>query len=110
MVDMQREYNSLRLNGGIGKTEKDRAVARLKRIEGQVRGIGRMIRENRHGPDIIAQTHSAVSALRGLQNQLMRLHLCRCIEDSRAQGGAREAQDRIVQFVTSVSRRAIQED
>lgn len=106
---MQRENDSLRLNGGIGKAEKDRAVARLKRIEGQIRGIGRMVRENRHGPDIIAQTHSAVSALRGLQYQLMRQHLRRCIEDSHAQGGAREAQAKIVQFVTSVSRRANQE-
>jgi len=66
----------------------DRAsnVRRLKRIEGQVRGLQRMVDEDRYCPDIIAQVAAVQEALRGVGRQLLRHHLSHCATDAIRQG------------------------
>ena len=53
-------------------------LRRLRRIEGQIRGLQRMVEEDRYCPDIIAQVASAQEALRGVGRQLLRNHLKHC--------------------------------
>ncbi|MBN8733029.1 MAG: metal-sensitive transcriptional regulator [Acidobacteria bacterium] len=53
-------------------------LKRLARIEGQVRGIARMVEEDRYCADIIVQVASAQEALRGVARELMRNHLRHC--------------------------------
>ncbi len=57
---------------------KDANLKRLRRIEGQIRGIHKMVAENRYCPDIITQIASAQQALRGVAKQLLRNHLKHC--------------------------------
>jgi len=57
---------------------KDANLKRLRRIEGQIRGIHKMVAENRYCPDIITQIASAQQALRGVARQLLRNHLKHC--------------------------------
>lgn len=57
---------------------KDRNLKRLRRIEGQVRGIQRMIDEDRYCADIMTQISSIHEALRGVSRELMRNHLKHC--------------------------------
>ena len=57
---------------------KDANLKRLRRIEGQIRGIHKMVEEDRYCPDIITQIASAQQALRGVGRQLLRNHLKHC--------------------------------
>lgn len=57
---------------------KDRNLKRLRRIEGQVRGLQKMIEEDRYCADIMTQIASAHEALRGVGRELMRNHLRHC--------------------------------
>ena len=57
---------------------KDANLKRLRRIEGQVRGLQKMVEEDRYCPDIITQIASVQEALRGVGRQLLRNHLKHC--------------------------------
>jgi CsoR family transcriptional regulator, copper-sensing transcriptional repressor len=57
---------------------KDRNLKRLRRIEGQVRGLQRMVDEDRYCADILTQISSVQEALRGVGRELMRNHLKHC--------------------------------
>lgn len=57
---------------------KDRNLKRLRRIEGQVRGLHRMVEEDRYCADILTQVSSVHEALRSVQRELMRNHLKHC--------------------------------
>ncbi len=57
---------------------KTRNLNRLRRLEGQVRGIHRMVEEDRYCADILMQVSSVQEALRGVSRELMRNHLKHC--------------------------------
>ncbi len=57
---------------------RDRNLKRLRRIEGQVRGLQRMVEADRYCPDILAQISSVQEALRAVGRELMRNHLKHC--------------------------------
>jgi DNA-binding FrmR family transcriptional regulator len=61
-------------------------LKRLRRIEGQVRGLQKMVEEDRYCPDIIAQVASVQQALRGVARALMRNHLHHCASQAIAKG------------------------
>jgi CsoR family transcriptional regulator, copper-sensing transcriptional repressor len=57
---------------------KDRNIKRLRRIEGQVRGLQKMVEEDRYCADILTQISSVHEALRSVGKELMRNHLKHC--------------------------------
>jgi DNA-binding FrmR family transcriptional regulator len=57
---------------------KDRNLKRLRRIEGQIRGLQRMIEDDRYCADIMTQVSSVHEALRAVGRELMRNHLKHC--------------------------------
>ena len=57
---------------------KDRNTKRLRRIEGQVRGLQKMVEEDRYCADIMTQISSVHEALRAVGRELMRNHLKHC--------------------------------
>jgi DNA-binding FrmR family transcriptional regulator len=63
---------------GVDPAIKDRNLKRLRRIEGQVRGLQRMVEEDRYCPDIMMQIASVHEALRSVGRELMRNHLKHC--------------------------------
>jgi DNA-binding FrmR family transcriptional regulator len=67
---------------------RDQVAKRLKRIEGQVRGIQKMVDEARYCPDILTQIASVHAALRGVGKLLMRSHLQHCVTDALRSGDA----------------------
>lgn len=58
---------------------RERNLRRLKRIEGQVRGLQRMVEEDRYCPDIMTQISSVNEALRAVGRELMKNHLRHCV-------------------------------
>ena len=63
---------------GVDAAVKDRNLKRLRRIEGQVRGLQKMVEEDRYCADILTQIASVHEALRGVGRELMRNHLKHC--------------------------------
>ena len=63
---------------GVDADIKDRNLKRLRRIEGQVRGLQRMVEEDRYCGDIMTQISSVHEALRSVSRELMRNHLKHC--------------------------------
>ncbi|HEX5580121.1 MAG TPA: metal-sensitive transcriptional regulator [Gemmatimonadaceae bacterium] len=63
---------------GVDADIKDRNLKRLRRIEGQVRGLQRMVEEDRYCADILTQISSVHEALRAVGRELMRNHLKHC--------------------------------
>ena len=63
---------------GVDADVKDRNVKRLRRIEGQVRGLQKMVEEDRYCADVLTQISSVQEALRGVGRELMRNHLRHC--------------------------------
>jgi CsoR family transcriptional regulator, copper-sensing transcriptional repressor len=67
---------------------KVRNLNRLKRIEGQVRGLQRMVEEDRYCADILTQLSSVEEALRAVGRELLRNHLRHCATEAIRAGGA----------------------
>ncbi|HET7274721.1 MAG TPA: metal-sensitive transcriptional regulator [Longimicrobiaceae bacterium] len=67
---------------------KDRNLKRLRRIEGQVRGLQRMVEEDRYCADIMTQISSVHEALRSVGRELMRNHLRHCAATAIRSGDA----------------------
>ena len=65
---------------------------RLRRIEGQIRGLQRMVEDDRYCPDIITQIASVQEALRGVGRALMRNHLQHCATQAIREGRPEKAQ------------------
>jgi DNA-binding FrmR family transcriptional regulator len=85
---------------------KERNLNRLRRLEGQVRGIQRMIEDDRYCADILTQVSSVQEALRGVARELMRNHLKHCAS-SAIRAGEDEAEamyDELVDLMHKHSR------
>jgi CsoR family transcriptional regulator, copper-sensing transcriptional repressor len=85
---------------------KERNLKRLRRIEGQVRGLQKMVEEDRYCADILTQISSVHEALRAVGRELMRNHLKHCAT-SAMRGTAEEAEsmyDELVEMMYRHSR------
>lgn len=69
--------------GDIARDQKRaQNLARLRRIEGQVRGIANMVEEDRYCVDVLTQIAAVQSALRSVGKELLRHHLKHCVADA----------------------------
>lgn len=66
--------------------DKKKLASRLARIEGQVRGIARMIEDERYCIDVITQVQAVTSALRGVETMVLKDHVSHCVEHAIASG------------------------
>ena len=85
---------------------KERNLKRLRRIEGQVRGLQKMVEEERYCADVMTQISSVHEALRAVGRELMRNHLKHCAT-SAIRSGADEANamyDELVEMMYKHSR------
>jgi DNA-binding FrmR family transcriptional regulator len=77
---------------GVDPEIKASNLRRLRRIEGQIRGLQRMVEEDRYCADILTQVSSAQEALRAVARALMRNHLAHCATHAIQSGSAEERQ------------------
>ncbi len=75
---------------GVDPEIRTANLARLRRIEGQVRGVQRMVEDDRYCPDILVQISSIREALMGVSRELMRNHLTHCAAQATREGGDAE--------------------
>jgi CsoR family transcriptional regulator, copper-sensing transcriptional repressor len=82
---------------------KDAHLKRLRRIEGQVRGIQRMVDDDRYCIDILTQVAAATSALQSVALTLLEEHLEHCVADAVRAGGA-EANAKVAEATAAIAR------
>ena len=87
--------------------QKDSHLKRLRRVEGQVRGLQRMVEDDKYCIDILTQVSAATKALQSFSLELLEEHLEHCVVDAARRGGpeaqekVREASDAIARLVRS---------
>jgi DNA-binding FrmR family transcriptional regulator len=87
--------------------DKDTHLRRLRRIEGQVRGLQRILDEDKYCIDILTQVAAATRALQSVALGLLDEHVSHCVASAMAEGGdgaaekVREASDAIARLVRS---------
>lgn len=76
---------------------------RLKRIEGQVRGVHKMVQEDRYCMDILAQTRSIMAAMRKVEDQIMENHLHTCVREAMISSDENEVNSKVSEVMTVVA-------
>jgi CsoR family transcriptional regulator, copper-sensing transcriptional repressor len=89
------------------RENKPRLLNRLNRIEGQVRGIARMVEENRYCIDVLTQLQAVRAALAKVETEMLRDHLGHCIEGAIVAGdkdAQREKASELIQLLERTAR------
>jgi CsoR family transcriptional regulator, copper-sensing transcriptional repressor len=84
--------------------EKQKVVNRLKRIEGQVRGIQKMVEEDRYCVDILVQITAINSALKNVGMEVLERHTHHCVSGAIQSGNGHEAIDELMKVFNQFSR------
>lgn len=83
--------------------DKDAILARLRRVEGQVRGIARMVDDDTYCIDVLTQVSAATRALENVALLLLHDHLDHCVRDAAVAGGE-EADAKIAEASAAIAR------
>jgi|SRR5215210_658903 len=84
-------------------SHKDSHLKRLRRIEGQVRGLHRMVDEDSYCIDVLTQVSAATRALQSFSLQLLEEHLAHCVVEA-AQKGGPEAEEKVREASEAIAR------
>ncbi len=85
---------------------KDQLQKRLARVEGQVRGISRMVEEDRYCIDVVTQLSAVRAALRAVEDEVLRDHAGHCIEHAIASGDKAEQRRKVAELMDVLNRSA----
>jgi CsoR family transcriptional regulator, copper-sensing transcriptional repressor len=77
---------------------------RLQRIEGQVRGLSRMVDEDRYCIDIVTQISAVRAALRRAEEEILKDHVAHCVEHAIASGNKTDQRNKIVELMEVIGR------
>ena len=83
---------------------KTSCLKRLSRIEGQVRGLGRMIDEDRYCIDVVTQLSAVRAALRRVEEEVLRDHVAHCVEHAIASGNTSEQRQKVAELMDVLAR------
>ena len=86
------------------KEAKTQVTKRLKRIEGQVRGLARMVEEDRYCIDIVTQISAVRAALRRVEEEVLRDHVAHCVEGAIASGNRADQRKKIAELMEVLGR------
>lgn len=83
---------------------KRSCLKRLSRIEGQVRGVARMVEENRYCIDVVTQLAAVRAALRKVEEEVLRDHVGHCVEHAIASGDAADQRRKVQELMDVFAR------
>jgi DNA-binding FrmR family transcriptional regulator len=86
------------------KEAKAETLKRLSRIEGQVRGLSRMVEEDRYCIDIVTQLSAVSAALRRVEDGILRDHVASCVEDAIVSGNKSEQRKKVAELMNVFAR------
>jgi DNA-binding FrmR family transcriptional regulator len=83
---------------------KAAVLKRLSRIEGQVRGLARMVAEDRYCIDVVTQISAVQVALRRAEEEILRDHIGHCVENAIVSGDKRDQRRKIAELMDVLGR------
>jgi len=86
------------------KAIKDSCQKRLSRIEGQVRGLSKMVEEDRYCIDIVTQISAVRAALRRVEEEVLKDHVSHCVEHAIASGDKADQRRKITELMDVIGR------
>jgi DNA-binding FrmR family transcriptional regulator len=78
---------------------KKSCLTRLRRVEGQVRGIARMVDEERYCIDIVNQVQAVLAAIKRVEEEVLKDHVAHCVEHAIRSGDAREQRRKVKELL-----------
>ncbi len=90
----------------MDQANKKKTLQRLNRIEGQVRGIARMVEEDRYCIDIMTQIAAVHAALRKVEEALLSNHVNHCVEHAIRTGDAEDQRRKVAELIEVLGRRS----
>ena len=88
----------------MDRPNKPALLNRLKRIEGQVRGVTRMVEEDRYCIDVLTQIQAVRAALARAESEMLKTHLGHCIESAIVAGDAAEQRQKANELIQLLER------
>jgi len=83
---------------------KTSCLRRLRRIEGQVRGLARMVEQDRYCIDVVTQISAVRAALRRAEEEILQDHVAHCVEHAIASGDKREQRRKVSELIEVLGR------
>jgi DNA-binding FrmR family transcriptional regulator len=83
---------------------KSSVLKRLNRIEGQVRGLARMVETDRYCIDIVTQISAVRAALRRAEEEILQDHVAHCVEHAIASGNRRQQRQKVSELIDVLGR------
>jgi DNA-binding FrmR family transcriptional regulator len=100
-------YTPIGYQSSMTKTATTTArLKRLSRIEGQVRGLARMVEDDRYCIDIVTQIAAVRAALRRVEEDVLRDHIAHCVAHAMQSGDAAEQKQKIAELMDVLGRSA----
>jgi DNA-binding FrmR family transcriptional regulator len=93
-------------DAGMERANQEKLLNRLHRIEGQVRGVARMVAEDRYCIDILTQIQAARAALARVETEMLKDHLGHCIEGAIVAGDKDEQRRKAGELIELLERSA----
>ena len=83
---------------------KAACLKRLSRIEGQVRGLARMVEDDRYCIDVVTQIAAIRAALRGVEEEILKDHVAHCVEHAITSGNKAEQRRKVAELIDVLGR------
>ncbi len=90
----------------MSEAVKSARLKRLSRIEGQVRGLARMVEQDRYCIEIVTQIAAVRAALRRVEEDVLRDHISHCVAHAMESGSAAEKNEKIAELMDVLARSA----
>ncbi len=103
-IENNPESSSGTPHGYIKAKDKEKIQNRLRRIEGQVRGVQRMVDEEAYCVDVLTQVASVVSALEKVGALVLKDHVEHCLRESIESGDRQKADEKVEELTAAVER------
>jgi CsoR family transcriptional regulator, copper-sensing transcriptional repressor len=101
MVDRYTPYG---YQSRMQKEAKALVQKRLNRIEGQVRGLSRMVEEDRYCIDVVTQISAVRAALRRVEEEVLRDHVSHCVEHAIKSGNHADQRKKVIEIIDVMRR------
>jgi len=83
---------------------KKTCLTRLNRIEGQVRGLAKMVEDDRYCIDVVTQVQAVIAALKKVESEILKDHISHCVEHAIRSGDKKAQREKIQELVDTLSR------
>jgi DNA-binding FrmR family transcriptional regulator len=83
---------------------KKTCLARLNRIEGQVRGLAKMVEGDRYCIDVVNQVQAVIAALKKVEGEILQDHIAHCVEHAIRSGDKRAQREKVSELVATLAR------